>query len=265
MSRPDEQSAPALAREGETLDSICGGLVRILQRARGYRFNLDPILLAHFAYGASRGLRGKVMDLGTGSGIIPLVLAKKFGKGELIGLELQPSLRRLAERNVELNAARGRIRVMQGDLRKVGAIFPAGAFSHVLCNPPYGRIHGGRLNPSVEKAIARHEVCCSLDDVGAASAHLLRDGGSLWLVYPAQRLMDVLRALGGHRLAPRRLQLVHPFRDEKARLALVQAVKGGRNQLTVCAPLWLHERGRSGYSAAVAAMLEGGPRAGAEG
>lgn len=259
MSRAAEQSAlfPALEREGETLDAICGGAVRILQPARGYRINLDPILLAHFAHASSRGLQGKAIDLGTGSGIIPLVLARKFGKGELTGLELQPSLRRLAERNVELNGAEGRIRVVQADLRKVGSLFPAGAFSHVLCNPPYGRIHSGRLNPSAQKAIARHELCCSLQDVCAASAHLLRDGGSLWLVYPAPRLMEALRALADDRLAPRRLQLVHPFSDEKARLALVQAVKGGRNPLTVCAPLWLHERGRSGFSFAVAAMLEG--------
>jgi tRNA1(Val) A37 N6-methylase TrmN6 len=252
-----EEGAEALAGEGETLDSICGGTVRILQRARGYRFNLDPVLLAHFAHASGRGLRGRAMDLGTGSGIIPLLLARKFGTGDLTGLELQPSLRRLAERNVELNAAQGRIRIVQGDLRKVRSIFPAGAFSHVLCNPPYGRVHDGQLNPSVEKAVARHELCCSLDDVGAAAAYLLRDGGSLWLVYPAPRLMDLLGALADHRLAPRRFQLVYPFSDEKARLALLQAVKGRRNQITVCAPLWLHERGRPGFSAEVASMLEG--------
>lgn len=262
--RPDDAEdrvhpPPGAVRSGETLDAICGGVVRVLQRERGYRFNLDPILLVHFAESSSRGLRGPAIDLGTGSGIIPLILARKFGRAELTALELQPSLFEIARRNVALNRIEGRVHVVQGDLREVREHFAPGAFHHVLCNPPYGRVHGGRLNPAAEKAIARHELCATMEDVCAAAAFLLVDGGSFWVISPAPRLSELLLTLARFRLTTRRIQLVHPFADRKARLALVQAVKGGRNQVTVCPPLLLHERDRTGFTPPVEEMLGATP------
>ena len=153
--------------------------------------------------------------------------------------------------------------MIQGDLREVRELFAPGTFQHVLCNPPYGRVHGGRLNPAAEKAIARHELCATLDDFCAAAAFLLVDRGSLWVITPAPRLAELLLTLSRHRLTTRRIQLVHPFADRKARLAMVQAVKAGRNQVTVCPPLLLHERGRSGFSAPVEEMLGAGVAPGA--
>lgn len=238
----------------ETLDAICGGRVQLLQRRHGYRFNLDPILLARFACPRGGCLSGRVIDLGTGSGIIPLLLARKHGV-ESTGLELQSSLFELAERNVHLNRAEHRVSLVHGDLRDVRELFPRASFRHVLGNPPYHRWKGGRTNPSTEKAIARHEIACSLQDVARAARYLLEPLGSLWLIFPASRLVELLAAVCAAKLAPRRLRLVHPRLDEPARRVLLHAVKQGRGTLEVLPPLVLHPGQEASFSDEVQAAL----------
>lgn len=258
---PQEVVVRLGAREGESLDAICGGRVRIVQRVEGYRFNLDPILLAHFAAETSAP-RERIIDLGTGSGIIPLVLARKFGVRDLTALEVQGALHELAVRNVALNRCERRISVVRGDLRNVGQTFQHEGFDRVLCNPPYRTRDSGRLNPRAEKAIARHEVLCSLVDVARAAAHLLNDGGALDLVYPAARFARLCSVLRVSRLEPRRVRFVHARPSQHAKLVLVEAVKGSRAELAVLPPLVLHEA--KGFTREVQQMLgPGDPRAGA--
>jgi tRNA1Val (adenine37-N6)-methyltransferase len=228
------------AQADETLDEVCG--VRVLQRAAGYRVNLDPILLAHFA--CEGGLRGKVIDLGTGSGIIPLLLTRKFGKKGVTGLEVQPRLFHLAERNVALNRLEGRVTLVLGDLRAVEALFARGAFAHVLCNPPYRSEASGHLSPDPERAVARTELSCTLLDMARAAAYLLATQGTLRLVYPAARLGDLFGALAAHGFVPRRLRAVHPRAGANAKRVLLEAVRGGGASLTVEPPLRLHEADR---------------------
>lgn len=246
---------PLRAREGETLDSIAGGRVQILQRAEGYRFNIDPILLAHFAATSPGAGQGRAIDLGTGCGIIPLLLARQFDRRDLTGLEVQPPLFQLAERNVKLNRCERRVSLALADLRQVRTLLPAGGYAEVLSNPPYRAASAGRINPEEEKAIARHELMCSLDDVLQASLHLLRDRGSLFVVFPSTRLAQLMHRLGEHRLSPKRLRVVHPRAGRAAKLVLVQAIKHGRAELEVLAPLVLHEG--TGFTSEVAAMLDG--------
>jgi tRNA1(Val) A37 N6-methylase TrmN6 len=236
---------------GETLDGICRGAVRVLQRARGYRFNLDPLLLAHFA--ADEPQRGPAIDLGTGSAVIPLILARKFGWTRITGLELQPSLYALAGRNVEINGCERTISLALGDLRRVERLFPRAGFAHVLSNPPYRAPSRGWTNREQEKAIARHELWCDLEDVARAAQWLLAERGSFHLVYPAARLGELVSALRVERLEPRRLRLVHPRPGRPARLVLLTAHKGVPPELTVLPPLVLHSG--DGFSREVRAML----------
>lgn len=239
---------------GETLDAICGGAVQLLQRASGYRFNLDPVLLAHFAMQAGAP-RGPVIDLGTGSGVIPIILARKFGLREVTALEVQPSLYELAQRNVHLNRCERRVSLVLGDLREVERQLQPGGFAHVLCNPPYRAKEAGRLNPDEEKAIARHEIRCALEDVARAAACLLRERGVLSLVFPTARLCELTEALRASRLEPKVLRLVHARPDRPSKLLLLQAVKGARAHLAVLPPLVVHEDAH-GFSHEVRAMLE---------
>eukprot|EP00667_Euglena_gracilis_P020827 EG_transcript_22641 len=208
----------------ETLDVIAGGAVRLLQRRRGYRVNLDSELFAHFV--GPRLTRGPVIDLGTGTAIIPMLLATLFGHPEVVGLEVQPGLRDLALRNLRLNACDQRVSVVLGDLRRVADAFPPGRAAHVVSNPPYGPRGGTSLSDSEERAIARHEVLCTLPDIVAAASYLLSDGGTFSLVYPAQRLPELTAALQRHRLEPKLLRCLHPRVDRPAKLCLLHAVKG---------------------------------------
>jgi tRNA1(Val) A37 N6-methylase TrmN6 len=241
---------------GETLDSICGGEVQVLQRQAGYRFTLDPILLAHFAVYEGGAHRGRLMDLGTGSGIIPLVLAKRLGRKDITALELQPRLYSLAERNVYLNRCEEQVTLVQGDLRQVEQLFAAGSFSHVLCNPPYRACATGRSSLTMEKAIARHEVACALPDVARAASYLLAPRGGLCMVYPAARFAELAGVLREQRLEPKIARMVHPRADRPAKLVLLHAVKGGRADLTVLPPLVLHAEDEHAFTEEVSAMVE---------
>jgi tRNA1(Val) A37 N6-methylase TrmN6 len=227
---------PELA-PGETLDAICRGELRLIQRRQGYRFSIDPILLAAFAANP-RGKRA--VDLGTGCGIMALLLARR-GASQVIGVELQAALVQLALRNARLNRCDDRVQVAHVDLRALREALPAGAFDLVVSNPPYVAARAGNINPEPEKAVARHEICCSLSDVAHAARYLLSDGGTLSVVFPAARLVDLLGAISATGLVPRRMRLVHTIANRPARLVLVEAVKGGQVGLEAEPPLVLQD------------------------
>jgi tRNA1Val (adenine37-N6)-methyltransferase len=241
---------------GETLDAVCGGEVRVLQRRRGYRFTLDPILLAHFAAYEAGAIRGRLMDLGTGCGIIPLILVRRLGCTNLTGLELQPRLFSLAERNVHLNRCEREVSLVQGDLRCVERLFPRGNFAHVLCNPPYRGREQGRISTDLEKALARYEISCEFRDVVRAAAWLLRCRGSFCVVYPASRLSEMMAVLREEKLEPRTARMVHSRAGRPAKLVLLHAVKGAACGLTVLPPLVIHADDEQAFSREVSAMVE---------
>ncbi|WP_323382659.1 tRNA1(Val) (adenine(37)-N6)-methyltransferase [Myxococcus dinghuensis] len=243
------------AGPGETLDSICGGAVQVLQRRLGYRFTLDPLMLAHFTVQEGGAPRGRLMDLGTGCGIIPLVLARRLGLEDITALELQPGLFSLAERNVYLNSCERAVTLVHGDLRRVEEQFPGGRFSHVVCNPPYRARATGRTSASEEKALARHEITCELKDVPRAAAHLLEPRGGLFLVYPSSRFSELVSVLRAHELEPRTVRWIHPRGDRPAKLVLLHAVKGGRADLMVLPPLVVHADDEHAFTAEVRAMV----------
>lgn len=235
----------------ETVDTLLQGQLKFYQSRRGYRFSLDAILLAHFA---TVGANERVADLGTGNGVIPLLLAQRVSSLSLLGVELQEDLAERAQRNVVINNADERIRIVRGDIRAIAQIAAAASFDAVICNPPYRKSGSGRMNPSAEKKIARHEIMGTLKDFLKAGVYLLRHRGQMSLVYPAVRSVDLLDAMRSADLEPKRLRIVHSQRDAEASLILAEGVKGGRGGLQIMAPLFIYERDKS-YTAEVARML----------
>jgi tRNA1Val (adenine37-N6)-methyltransferase len=239
----------------ETLDTLSIGQLRFLQAEKGYRYSLDPILLAHFS--ADRA-KGQVVDLGTGGGILPLLLSHLGNADVLTGIELQPTLVERARRNVELNALTGQVTILDGDIRKIKSLLPAGSADLVVANPPYRKVGSGRIAPDDERAAARHELAGGLREFTAAAGWLLKHGGSFCLIYLAERLSELLIEMVGAGIEPKRLRMIHSRRGEEAKLVLVEGRKGGRPGLIVEKPLTLYRDGSTGrdYSDEVLQMYD---------
>lgn len=248
----DTEVAPVQA-DDETLDTLFNGRLRILQARKGYRFSLDAVLLADFACDDSSK---KIADLGTGNGVIPMILTFRNPTVSILGVEAQEGLAERARRNVELNNLAQRIKIIHGDVRAISRIAVAESFDAAVCNPPYRHPGSGRVSPSAEKKIARHEIMGALKDFLAAGTYLLRHSGRMSLVYPAVRAVDLLAGMRGAGLEPKRLRFVHSQREAEASLILAEGVKGGRSGAKIMPPLIIYESGKR-YTAEVAAMLNG--------
>ncbi len=218
----------------ETIDGLLGGKLSLIQRTRGYRFSLDAVVLAHFVR-----VQGKkrVADLGTGNGVIPILLAAIYPSVQVVGLEIQEAMAERALRSVALNHMEDRVEIVRGDVRSVEGIFPSESFDMVLSNPPYRRLKSGRVNPDPERYVARHEVEAALPDFLRGAAYLLRSGGRVALIYPATRAAELLVAMRESAMEPKRLRFVHSFADRPAELVLAEGAKGGGREVRIMPPL----------------------------
>jgi tRNA1Val (adenine37-N6)-methyltransferase len=223
------------------------------QPIHGYRFALEAFLLADFVPATASD---PLIDLGTGCGVVALFLARRFPHLCCVGLELQRSLAMLAQQNVVCNGLEHRIGIVQGDIRQVASLFPAGVFGTVVCNPPYRAVGHGRLNPHPEKAIARHELAVTLPQLTRAARHLLRRRGLLIMVHHPARLPELFAQLEAAYLRPRRMRLVHATEQSPASMVLVEAIRDGRDVLTVLPPLWVYEASGD-YTAEMQAIFQG--------
>jgi len=201
-----------------------------------YKHSVDPILLADFV-AVRKGDR--VIDLGTGSGVIPLCLVKRFKDIEVVGLELQESLVKVAKENVIARQSRSNlnIEIIKGDIRNVKPLFDAESFDIVVGNPPYRKADDGRINPDREKAIARHEIEITLSEFIEAAKYLVKNMGSVNIIYHPYRLTDLLSLMTENKITPKRIQFVHPKIDSKAEMVMVEGIKNGRQELIVMKPL----------------------------
>jgi len=227
-------------KRGETLDSICQGRLKIIQPKHGYRFSIDAILLAGLTLVRPQD---RVVDLGTGCGVVPLLLASQHSVKHVTGIELQESLVTMAKRNVLFNGFDHLISIVQGDLRRLEVTKLDGPMDLALSNPPYGKLLSGRLNPNSGKAIARHELLTTLGDVVRAAAQVLRQKGRLAVIYPARRLSNLIVELTSRGFAPKRLTLIHSTLDSEARLVHLESVKGGGEELRVNKPFAIYRNG----------------------
>ncbi len=236
-----EADASAFLRPGERLDDLQRRGYRIIQDPAGFCFGMDAVLLAGFAADEIRP-EDRILDLGTGTGVIPILLEARTGAGELTGLEIQPECADMARRSAALNGLEDKISIVCGDIREAGGLFPAASFDVVTCNPPYMIGKHGIRNPAGPKAVARHEILCSFEDVASQTARLLCPGGSFFLVHRPFRLAEILVTLAKYKLEPKRMRLVYPYADREPNLVLLKAVRGGRPRLSVEKPLIIQER-----------------------
>ena len=227
-----------ILRSGEHIDDLYHGGMKLIQNAASPCFAVDAPLLADFAEIKSGS---RVIDLGTGSGVIPLLLSAKQPDCFLVGLELMEEMASMAYRSVTLNGLEERISIVCGDIREAAELFGKAAFDVVVSNPPYYKTGAGRKNIDPLFAVARSEQCCSLVQLLDATACILKPGGEFYMVYRAQRAGELFGELSSHRLCLERLRFIQPYADRPANLMLVKARKHGRGQTQVLPPLIVYK------------------------
>lgn len=225
-------------KTGERIDELHRNGYRIIQKEQGFCFGMDAVLLSGFA---SVKPGESALDLGTGTGIIPILLEAKTEGKHFTGLEIQEEFADMAGRSVRLNGLESKIDIVLGDIKEAGRIFGGASFDVVTTNPPYMNDSHGLKNPDLPKAIARHEVLCTLEDVVREGARVLRPGGRFYMVHRPRRLIEILSALTAHKLEPKRMKFVHPFADKEANMVLIEAVRGGGPLMKVEKPLIVYK------------------------
>lgn len=225
-------------KEGERLDDLHRNNYKIIQNAEKFCFGIDAVLLSGFA-SVKKG--GKVLDLGTGTGIIPILMEAKTEAAHLTGLELQEESAEMARRSVAYNNLGEKISIVNGDIKEASLIFGAASFDVVTTNPPYMTGNHGIVNPNLPKAIARHEIHCTLDDVVRESARVLKVKGKLFMVHRPFRLVEIINTMTKYKLETKRIRFVHPYQDKEPNMVLIEAVKGGGSMVKVESPLIVYQ------------------------
>lgn len=225
-------------KENERIDDLQRNHLRIIQKTDGFCFGMDAVLLSGFA-AVKPGEH--VLDLGTGTGIIPILLSAKTEGEHFTGLEIQEEIAGMAKRSVSMNGLEEKIEIVNGDIKEASRIFGAASFDVVTTNPPYMNDAHGLKNPTEVKAISRHEVLCTLEDVVREGAKVLKHGGRMYMVHRPHRLIEILNTMTKYRLEPKRMKLVHPFRDKEANMVLIEAVRGGGAWMKVEPPVIVYK------------------------
>lgn len=223
-----------LLKDKERIDDLERNGYGIIQRKDGFCFGMDAVLLSGFVQVKESE---EVLDLGTGTGIIPILLEAKTKGKHFTGLEIQKEIADMARRSVCLNELEEKVRIVLGDIKEAGKLFAKASFDVVTSNPPYIHDAHGLKNPGELKAISRHEILCTLEDVVREAAGLVKPGGRVYLVHRPQRLIEIIRVMKQYKLEPKRLKFVHPFIDREANMVLIEAVRGGGAMVKVEKPV----------------------------
>jgi tRNA1Val (adenine37-N6)-methyltransferase len=224
-----------ISNDHETMDELRGYGLSIIQPRDGYRFSLDPLLLCDFA---SIG-EGRAIDLGAGSGIIPLLLARKSECVKVVGVELQEEMAALAERNVRMNGLSDRIEIICADILSLRGRYPVSSFDLVIANPPYRKPESGRISPKAGRDMARHETTATLKDFLETAKYLVKPAGTIAFCYLPLRLAEFSATAAKLKLALLRMRMVHGNTQAAARMVLIELAKGSRAGLEVLPPLFV--------------------------
>lgn len=224
--------------DGERVDDLERNGYKIIQNGEKFCFGMDAVLLSGFA-NVKKG--EKVLDLGTGTGIIPILLEAKTEGEHFTGLEIQTESADMARRSVTLNNLQEKIDIIDGDIKEASRIFGRASFDVVTSNPPYMNDNHGIKNPTLPKAIARHEILCTLEDVVREASFLLKEKGRFYMVHRPHRLIEIINIMSKYRLEIKRMKLVHPFVEHPANMVLLEAVKGAGGFLKVEKPLIVYK------------------------
>ena len=211
---------------------------KVIQNKNGFCFGSDAVLLSRFAK-PKKGAR--VLELCTGTGIIPVLMWGLYELSEVCAVEIIPEVADMAERTMALNGLEDKIKVFCGDLKNCGEFLKKGSFDAVTCNPPYMNAGGGIVNPSDALAVARHEIACTLEDVVKNARKMLKPCGKLYMVHRGDRLCDVICVMRKYNMEPKRLQIVYPKSDRAASLILIEAAENGRPMLKLDKPIFMYD------------------------
>lgn len=221
-------------KKGERIDDLhrCGYM--IIQDPNRFCFGIDAVLLTGFAKVKADEV---LLDMGTGTGVIPILLEAKTECEQFVGIDIQEESVDMAKRSVYMNGLEDRIFIQQADIKELGNIFKAGSFDVVTCNPPYMNSGGGMVSEYTPKAIARHEILCNLEDVMHSASQMLRFGGRFYMVHRPNRLVDIFNLSRRYNLEPKTMRIVHPYSEKEPNMVLLEFTKGGKPLLKVEPPL----------------------------
>lgn len=226
--------------ENERIDDLQFKGLKIIQNTKGFCFGIDAVLLSNFCKVKKNS---KVIDLGTGTGIIPLLVAGKSNAKEIVGLEIQSEVAEMARRSVKMNGLEDRIKIINGDLKSIETIFSKQEFDVVVSNPPYAHANG-IVNENDKKAISRHGIMCDIEDVIKAASFLLKPNGRFFMVNRPLRLVDMLHFGRVHNLEAKNIRFVHSREGKSPKLVLIEYLKYGKPEVKVLDPLYVYEDGQ---------------------
>ena len=228
-----------LIHPGERLDDLYRNGYHIIQNPEAFCFGIDAVLLSDFA----RVKAGETaVDLGTGNGVVPILLEAKNNGSKYYGLEIQKEIARMADRSVQYNGQQEKVSIVNGDIKEASWIFGRSKVDVVTTNPPYMICDHGIQNPADTKAIARHEVLCNLEDILRESSQMLKQKGRFYMIHRPFRLAEIFCKMVEHRIEPKRLRLVHPYADKEPTMVLIEGMKDAKSNLTIEKPLVVYEK-----------------------
>lgn len=225
-------------KDDETLDDLQLGGIYVIQKTDAFRFGVDAVLLANFAR-VKKGM--EVIDLCTGTGIVPFILAGKTEAAHITGLEIQEEMVDMANRSAKYNNLTGKVEFLNGDLKNITLLKELSRADIVTVNPPYKLLNSGIINPNDKNAIARHEICCTLEDVIIACRILLKDNGRMYMVHRPERLADILCLMRKHKIEPKTIRMIHPNTKKAPNIVLVEGQRDGGSFLKWEAPLYVYD------------------------
>ena len=229
-----------MLRENERIDIVPGSDFKIIQNKNKFSYGTDAIFLSHFAKA-----RGKTIDLGTGTGIIPLRLYARDKVEKIYGVEIQEEVAEMAKRSMELNKVEDKIEILNMDLKELPKIFGKDTIDVITTNPPYMKPGGALVNSDENFAISRHEIACTLEDIISVSEYLLKPLGKFYMVHRPDRLVDIIYTLRKYRIEPKYIRFVQPRIDKKPNLILIEAIKSAKQDLKFYDPLIVYNKDKT--------------------
>lgn len=229
-----------ILKEKERIDDLEYKGLKIIQKEDGFCFGIDAVLLSDFAKEIRNN--SEILDLGTGTGILSILLSAKTNLKKIYGIEIQEEVADMAKRSVELNHLEEKIEIINKNIKELKERFEKNSFDAIVTNPPYKKINTGKANETENKYIARHEVTANLEDFIKISFDLLKDKGSFYMVHRPERLAEMIYLLKQYKLEPKKIRFVHSNTEQEPKLVLIKAVKNAKEFLTVEKPLFIYDK-----------------------
>lgn len=226
-------------KENERIDDLELNGLKIIQNKDGFCFGMDSVLLSDFAKEIKRS--STILDMGTGTGILAILLSAKTQGTKIVGVEIQPEVAEMAQRSVILNQLQNRIEIICEDIKKLKGIYEAGSFNAIVTNPPYKKRGTGGVNENELKLISRHEITADLEDFISIASYLLKEQGSIYMVHRPERLADIMVNLRKYKLEPKNIKFVYPNQEKEPNLILIKATKNARPFLKIEKPIYIYD------------------------